>query len=491
VAAAIDDDDASSQGKIVIDLRVPDHEKVKLLPPPKWKFFCILFPLIFLITYLEDLSGIVPYVLGKTGFTVNFMVFCIMIVNIYVFTYSCLSFVPWLCNITLRGESYGVTKWMKQPRWAPACYASSSFGWQAVGTVIEIFEDGFQIFDCGWHKGENDGDDPDLLEGGEEDDLTRPEVHFRNSNDKMKALSSRNTEVVAHYEFIIDPAYETEYDDLCERTDSILRAKGVKEIIRHKKQDILPDDIDADDDDETDENKKDGGGDDNGDVEEPQLSSTTHNRRGMLQRMTFNFQLGGIRHGIKLVFHNMDDLNQWLACREREITLKQIKPLLMKPHVMTLQDARKLPDLFTDMVVPQGFGTPDHLPKKWKVANVTIVGFWIQFVLNTVWWPHYSNIWFDGQSQLGMAGGKYPGMLALDLALLVAMFMYLTEPCLMYLFAPWLLRKKTEMDTQEPWRTLNDGFTSRWVQGILTIAFFGIFVVLYASWGPWTGIPPP
>merc|ERR1711865_51815 len=89
------------------------------------------------------------------------------------------------------------------------------------------------------------------------------------------------------------------------------------------------------------------------------------------------------------------------------------------------------------------------------------------------------------------SSGKYPGMLALDLALLVAMFMYLTEPCLMYLFAPWLLRKKTEMDTQEPWRTLNDGFTSRWVQGILTIAFFGIFVVLYASWGPWTGIPPP
>ena len=120
--------------------------------------------------------------------------------------------------------------------------------------------------------------------------------------------------------------------------------------------------------------------------------------------MTFDFQLGGIRQGIELVFHNMDDLNQWLACREREITLQQIKPLLMKPHVMTLQDARKLPDLFTDLVVPQGFGTPDHLPKKWKVANVTIVGFWIQFVLNGVWWPHYSTIWFDGQSQLGMAG---------------------------------------------------------------------------------------
>ena len=72
--------------------------------------------------------------------------------------------------------------------------------------MIEIFEDGFQIFDCGWHKGENDdGDDPDLLEGGgaEDDLLTRPEVHFRNSNDKRKALSSRNTEVAAHYEFII------------------------------------------------------------------------------------------------------------------------------------------------------------------------------------------------------------------------------------------------------------------------------------------------
>ena len=82
----------------------------------------------------------------------------------------------------------------------------------------------------------------DLLEGGgAEDDLrTRPEVHFRNSNDKRKALSSRNTEVAAHYEFIIDPAYETEYDDLCDRTDSILRAKGVKDIIRHQKQAILP-----------------------------------------------------------------------------------------------------------------------------------------------------------------------------------------------------------------------------------------------------------
>ena len=137
-AVAMNEEDASSsQGKIVIDLRVPDHEKVKILPPPKWKFFCILFPLIFLITYLEDLSGIVPYVLVKTGCTVNFMVFCIMIVNIYAFTYSCLSFVPWLCNITVRGESYGVTQWMKQPRSAPACYASASCGWQAVGWLAQ------------------------------------------------------------------------------------------------------------------------------------------------------------------------------------------------------------------------------------------------------------------------------------------------------------------------------------------------------------------
>ena len=129
-AAAMNEEDASSQGKIVIDLRVPDHEKVKILSTPQMEIF--LYPIsLNLFDYLSRRFkwDCAVRAVVKTGCTVNFMVFCIMIVNIYAFTYSCLSFVPWLCNITVRGEAYGVTQWMKQPRWAPACYASPSCGW--------------------------------------------------------------------------------------------------------------------------------------------------------------------------------------------------------------------------------------------------------------------------------------------------------------------------------------------------------------------------
>ena len=42
-AAAMNEEDASSQGKIVIDLRVPDHEKVKILSTPQMEIF--LYPI--------------------------------------------------------------------------------------------------------------------------------------------------------------------------------------------------------------------------------------------------------------------------------------------------------------------------------------------------------------------------------------------------------------------------------------------------------------
>lgn len=457
-----------SSSRIVIDLNETSHQEALVLPPPKWKYFCILFPLIFLISWLEDLSGVVPYVVGKTGFNIHFMVFCIMVVNITVFTYSTLSFVPWLLNITINGKSYGITWWLKQERLAPKCNESSSFFLQLIGCFLEIFEDGFQIFDMGWYKsfddddGEENGDDHSTL------------LHFRNNNDKENYNSS-DKEVVVHFEYIIDPTKVVEFNELCDRTDSILRAKGVKRIVRSQQRNILSDDDDND--------EEEGNSDNNN------ASSVPKPRRGMLKRMSSQLFLGGLHQDVEVVFHKVDNLNQWLASREREKCMKQIKPLLMKPHHMTLQDERQLPDVFTDLLVPQGLGAPGLNPKKWKVASIVIFGFFFSFVLENVWWLHYSVQWFPNETMPEMLSGMAPGMLALNLAILVAFFMYIMEPFMMYLFAPWLVRKRNENDTNEPWRTLNDGLESMWIQAIITLIFYFTFFALYAGFD-WKGIPP-
>ena len=52
-------------------------------------------------------------------------------------------------------------------------------------------------------------------------------------------------------------------------------------------------------------------------------------------------------------------------------------------------------------------------------------------------------------------------------------------PFLTMIFGNWLKRQEYENDTDEPWRTLNDGFQSPWHKAMVAFAFYGGCVIAW------------
>ena len=150
----------------------------------------------------------------------------------------------------------------------------------------------------------------------------------------------------------------------------------------------------------------------------------------------------------------------------RMVILAKLQPILLAPSVFQLQKDRLLPDTFTDLVTRQGEGVPTLLPKKWKVFWLSTIGLWIVILLRDMILPHYLEKW-------GLNDSPEWVQMFVELVIAFASNAYVMTPFLMMLFSEWMRRKEDEKDTEEPWRTLNDGIPYLWQKIVIVAAYCG------------------
>lgn len=167
-----------------------------------------------------------------------------------------------------------------------------------------------------------------------------------------------------------------------------------------------------------------------------------------------------------LKFTSIEALNVWMHSPTRMVILAKLQPILLAPSVFQLQKDRLLPDTFTDLVTRQGEGVPTLLPKKWKVFWLSTIGLWIVIFLRDMILPHYLEKW-------GLNDSPEWVQIFVELVIAFASNAYVMTPFLMMLFSEWMRRKEDEKDTEEPWRTLNDGVPYLWQKIVIVAAYCG------------------
>lgn len=166
-------------------------------------------------------------------------------------------------------------------------------------------------------------------------------------------------------------------------------------------------------------------------------------------------------------FSSVDYLNDFMTSPVRERLVRNLQPLLETPSHIQLLKNRVLPDAFTDLCNQQGHQVPKRLPKKWKVCLLTTLGLFLvlQFTRSTL--PHYYGEWKLDDTHIRVES---------IVTVFINTFLnsYVMTPFMTMLFGHWLKRSQDEQgDQREPWRTLNDGFTSIWSK----LAFCSVFYV--------------
>jgi len=145
---------------------------------------------------------------------------------------------------------------------------------------------------------------------------------------------------------------------------------------------------------------------------------------------------------------------------------------LLVPDIVKIQNARALPDAFTDLLTRQGQSVPILLPKKWKAAWLTTIGLFFTMLWTGDVLSYYYSRWGLDNAHLRLQAfvGVFIGTFLNS---------YLMTPLTLFLFSGWVQRKECENDEREPWRTLNDGFESIWLKALLTIGLYGGLLIAW------------
>ncbi|KAL7563134.1 hypothetical protein ACA910_012315 [Epithemia clementina (nom. ined.)] len=170
---------------------------------------------------------------------------------------------------------------------------------------------------------------------------------------------------------------------------------------------------------------------------------------------------------VYLTFTSIDLLNTFMTSPVRARLLRHLEPLLSTPTIVQLQKDRVLPDAFTDLCAMQGLSAPKRPPKKWKVWWLTTVGlYFVVLVTNATLTQHYFEVW-------GLNDAHIRARSAVRVIFNTWLNTYILTPLLTLIFGNWLKRGENEYNVREPWRTLNDGFSSIYSKFAVFLLFFG------------------
>lgn len=396
-----------------------------LPPPAKYKLWLIIMVLVFFAEWFASEAKVLE-AFQRSGYLSPIAAFFFTLaIIVFVLVFATLDLVVTLLTVKVKGRSYGLGPWLRQPRkkWI---HEQQNIIAECISSVVKILEDGFAMFDAA----------PSVTNASETPFLPDAPREF--------SCPNGDCQVTLKIEHRINPNKLKEYHLWTKKIDSI-SAKYARGLIDNRKSAVLP------------------------------TANTFDEERGesiIVADGTNASRSDGLLHIVYLTFESVDRLNDWMSSSRRRRLIKALKPLLAEPDVVQIQKSRMLPDAFTDLLVRQGDCVPTLQPKKWKVFWLTLLGlFFTQMWIGAVL-PHYFDIWkLDGAHQ------RLQGFVSV--AISTFLNSYVMTPLLLLLFDNWIRRKENEIYTREPWRTLSDGITNIWIKALMSIAMYGGFVIAW------------
>ncbi|KAL7574371.1 hypothetical protein ACA910_008472 [Epithemia clementina (nom. ined.)] len=199
------------------------------------------------------------------------------------------------------------------------------------------------------------------------------------------------------------------------------------------------------------------------------LKTSFHSRPGLVDvktEISLDSENSNL-YTVYLTFTSIDFLNTFMMSPVRARLVRNLQPLLSTPTSVQLQKKRVLPDAFTDLCAQQGRSAPKRPPKKWKVWWLTTVGlYFVVLVTNATLTQHYFEEW-------GLNDAHIRARSAVRVIFNTWLNTYILTPFMTLIFGNWLKRREDEHSAREPWRTLNDGFSSIYSKFAVFLLFYG------------------
>jgi antibiotic biosynthesis monooxygenase (ABM) superfamily enzyme len=376
-------------------------------PPAKYKLWIIVFFLVNIVTWLMDEAGFHDFLHFNGWLSPEGSLLFMLAIAVFCLSYTTIDVVVELLTFKIRGKAYGLGPWLLHPR-ARWCYKYHNFVAEAIAGLMAILEDGFAIFD----RPDDNG------------------PQGRRQEPQQFTCPDGNCKTILKIEHRICPEKVEEYKQWLDKIGNA--AKHAHGILDIEKSDITNTE-----------------------------HSTTHDKKAGCNDLE-----EGVLHVIHVTFANIDYLNDWMISPRRKAVIDELKPILVQPEVVKVQNERLLPDAFTNLLTQQGQAVPSLSPKKWKVWFLTTIGLYITVRWTEVLLPFYLAKW-----GLKEAHPRVVGIVVNFISTFLNS--YILTPLMLFLFNPWVKRQENENDTREPWRTLNDGFKSLWLKGAISFALVG------------------
>ena len=412
--ASISDDTDIEESLALSFVDYTPHPEAKVLPPAKYKLWLIIFVLVYFANWVSGEAEFIDFIQFDGWLSPEASLFLRLAVVVFVLVYSTLDLVIALFTVkTKKGKEYGIGPWLKQPR-IVFFYHHENIVFEIMARIVHVLEDGFSMFDA----------PPSPTKAT----LDPPSFDCPNK-------SCVTTLRIEHH---INPDKIDDYRKWVARIQNAVKEQNGLLGVEAKK-------IQREWDEE--QGKVKVAEEDPSTEEESQPPVTIH--------------------VVYAKFKHIDYLNSWLFSPRRKALMKALKPLLVEPDVLQIQNNRVLPDCFSDLWARQGQTAPKKPPRKWKVWWLTVVALYITIRWTGSFMPYYFEHW---------------GLTDADIRLerLVSVFIstflnsYMMTPLLLFIFDHWLHHIDVEIqNTREPWKTLDTGFTSTWPKVLLTFAFYG------------------
>lgn len=395
-----------------------------ILPPAKYKLFLLIDALVILAVWLGDEAELLQHLNFGGWLSPEAALFLYLGIIVFVLTYGTLDLLVWLLTFRVndgngKQKTFGIGAWLKAPR-ATWIYRYQNVFAESLAVGIRILEDGFRMFDA-----------PPCPRGGTEP----PECNPRCPDDNTEDCHQK----VLKIEHRINPKKIKEYTRWEEKIGKAADESAIG-LIGLEKQPYKGRD----------------GNEIN--IEGKDLLATSKD---------LSSEIGGLLRVVKLTFKDIESLNDWVLLPRRQFLMDDLQKFLVVPDVTQIRLDRELPDAFTDLLIRQGESVPRRSPLKWKVLWLTTIALYISIIWVSSFMAHYYEFW-------GL-NDTHPRILAaVNETITVWVNTYILVPLLLFVFDHWVKRNETETKvTKEPWRTLNDGFSSIWWKIFLTFAFYG------------------
>ena len=442
---------------------------VKILPPAKYKLWILIYVLVYFAEWFSTEAQLFEFLRFDGWLSPNATLFLMLGIIVFVLVYSTLDLLVELLTFRINGgKVYGLGPWLKQPRvkWTQN-YENVIV--DVIGGIIHILEDGFAMFDA------------------QQSQTQTPQQQSKHQHQHSGQFEcqSGTCATTLKIEHRVKPEKLEEYKKwvvkigrVCRQANGFVCATHTQIMTQRSSSRVG-----IIDEEEAEEGK--------GDV-----VREGHQQQGR-QDNDYDIEQGeqdeerDTHHKLQVVylkFRNVDYLNDWMISPRRNILMKELQDLLVEPDIVQIQLARKLPDAFSDLLTRQGDTSPPKPPLKWKTWWLTVLALYISINWNSSIMPYYYDKW-NLTNEIEIR--------AVSIFVTTFLNSYIMIPFLLFVFNPWVQRrddhhdndkdgknvdtnknsnnkkKSNNRNNRQPWKTLNDGFTSIWPKLILTIGFYG------------------